>query len=155
MLQLLSRTILLCSLILLVGHSESLPAAETQIDYSKQIAPLFRKYCEGCHSVDDAEGKFAIDSYASLLKGGKHGPAVLPGDSKSSRLIRMITGEAKPVMPPEDSGEKLTSREITLLTEWVKQGAKGPSGKTPARRELMVPEIAPSKTVPKPIASLA
>ncbi|QDT43770.1 translocation protein TolB [Gimesia alba] len=155
MLQLLSKTILLCSLILLIFPADSLQAAETQIDYSKQIAPLFRKYCEGCHSVDDAEGKFAIDSYAGLLKGGKHGPAVLPGDSKSSRLIRMITGEAKPVMPPEDSGEKLTSREITLLTEWVKQGAKGPSGKTPARRELMVPEIAPSKTVPKPIASLA
>ncbi|QDV51874.1 c-type cytochrome domain-containing protein [Gimesia fumaroli] len=155
MLQLLSKTTLLCSLILLIVPADSLQSAETQIDYSKQIAPLFRKYCEGCHSVDDAEGKFAIDSYAGLLKGGKHGPAVLPGDSKSSRLIRMITGEAKPVMPPEDSGEKLTSREITLLTEWVKQGAKGPSGKTPARRELTVPEIAPSKTVPKPIASLA
>lgn len=149
------KLMLLCSLCLLVSLPDSLSAAEKQVDYPKQIAPLFRKYCEGCHSVDDPEGKFAIDSYQGLLKGGKHGPAVLPGDSRSSRLIRMIKGEAKPVMPPEDSGEKLTDAEIALLVEWVNQGAKGPSGAEPARMELTVPDIAPANSAEKPITSLA
>ncbi|MCA9017007.1 MAG: hypothetical protein KDA77_16865, partial [Planctomycetaceae bacterium] len=105
MFQLLPKTSSLFLLMLLIGFVDALPAAETQIDYQKQIAPLFRKYCESCHSVDDPEGKFVIDSYDALLKGGKQGPAVLPGDSKSSRLIRMVTGETKPIMPPEDSGD--------------------------------------------------
>jgi len=151
MLHILSKTSFFFLLILLIAGSQSLQAAEKEIDYSKQIAPLFRKYCESCHSVDDPEGKFVIDSYDGLLKGGEQGPAVLPGDSKSSRLIRMIKGEAKPMMPPEDSGDKLNPEEIALLVEWVTQGAKGPSGKEPARMVLTVPEIAPSKTANKPI----
>ncbi|WP_298861864.1 c-type cytochrome domain-containing protein [uncultured Gimesia sp.] len=155
MLHFLTNSILVFSLVLLIGHSDTLQAADTQLDYSKQIAPLFRKYCESCHNVDDPEGKFAIDSYSSLLKGGKHGPALLPGDSKSSRLIRMVKGEAKPVMPPEDSGEKLSLEEIALLVEWIDQGAKGPSGKEPARMKLTVPEIKPTKSVNKPIDFLA
>ena len=139
MLHFLTKSILFFSLILVIGQTDTLQAAETQLNYSKQIAPLFRKYCESCHNVDDPEGKFAIDSYSSLLKGGKHGPALLPGDSKSSRLIRMVKGEAKPVMPPEDSGEKLNPEEIALLVEWIDQGAKGPSGKEPARMKINGP----------------
>ncbi len=151
----LTKTILAFSITLLIAPTGSLQAAEAQIDYQKQIAPLFRKYCESCHSVDDPEGKLVIDSYQGLLKGGKHGPAILPGDSNSSRLIRMIKGEAKPLMPPEDSGEKLTPQEIKLLEEWISQGAKGPSGKEPTRMQLTVPKIAPATAVIKPIASLA
>lgn len=155
MFNILPKSIMLLSLILLTAQVDSIQAADSQIDYSKQIAPLFRKYCESCHNVDDPEGKFAIDSYSSLLKGGKHGPALLPGDSKSSRLIRMVKGEAKPVMPPEDSGEKLSPAEITLLVEWIEQGAKGPSGKEPKRMKLSIPEITPTKSVRKPIDFLA
>lgn len=148
------KNLLILSLILYFAQPDKFLAAKDQIDYSREIAPLFRKYCEGCHSADDAEGKFSVDSYSSLLKGGEHGPAVLPGDSQTSRLIRMVKGEAKPVMPPEDSGEKLTSAEIAILVEWVNQGAKGPSGKDPVRMELTVPEIPPARSTPKPVTSL-
>ncbi len=155
MLRFLTKSILMLSLIQFINQAEVTKAAEPPIDYSKQIAPLFRKYCESCHNVDDPEGKFVIDSYSSLLKGGKQGPALLPGNSKSSRLIRMVKGETKSVMPPEDSGDKLTAQEIALLEAWIDQGAKGPSGKEPARLTLSVPKIIPEKTVRKPIDFLA
>lgn len=148
------KALLITACSLLSGLPGQLPAADAPIDYAKQVAPLFRKYCEGCHSADDAEGKFASDSYAGLVKGGEHGPAFLAGDSQSSRLIRMIKGELKPVMPPEDSGEKLTAAEIAVLAEWINQGARGPSGKEPVQMELAVPEIKPAQGVAKPIASL-
>ncbi len=149
-----SDKFLLATACLLLILPQSVPAAEAPIDYSKQVAPLLRKYCEGCHTADDGEGKFSTETFTDLLKGGEHGPAVLPGDSQSSRLIRMIKGELKPVMPPEDSGEKLTDAEIAVLTEWINQGAKGPSGKEPLRMELTVPEIKPAQGISKPIASL-
>ncbi|QDT28482.1 translocation protein TolB [Gimesia panareensis] len=154
MLKLSIQALLAIACLVLSGHLQQLSAADAPIDYAKQVAPLFRKYCEGCHSADDAEGKFASDSYAGLLKGGEHGPAFLAGDSQSSRLIRMIKGELKPLMPPEDSGEKLTADEIAVLTEWINQGAKGPSGKEPVQMELTVPRIKPAQAVSKPIASL-
>ena len=40
-----------------------------------------------------------MDSYESLLAGGEHGNALVPGDSASSRLVQMIEGKLKPRMP--------------------------------------------------------
>ncbi|MBL6705400.1 MAG: hypothetical protein ISQ06_04770 [Planctomycetaceae bacterium] len=123
-------------------------------DYVRQIAPIFQKYCVGCHNADDAEGKLSLDSYADLQKGGKHGPSFQPGDVASSRLLQLVTGKAKPVMPPEDE-ERLTKEEIALLTAWIETGAKGPEGAEPARRTLMVPKIAPTAIKEGPIAAVA
>ncbi len=123
-------------------------------DYVRQIAPIFQKHCVGCHNADDAEGKLSLDSYADLQKGGKHGPSFQPGDVASSRLLQLVTGKAKPVMPPEDE-ERLTKEEIALLTAWIETGAKGPEGAEPARRTLMVPKIAPTAIKEGSIAAVA
>jgi hypothetical protein len=34
-----------------------------------------------------------------MLKGGKNGPAIVPGSSQKSLLIQHLTGEKKPMMP--------------------------------------------------------
>ena len=80
-------------------------------DYSAQIAPVFKKYCAGCHNDDDREGKFSLESYAALQRGTAHGPALLPGDPKGSRIIRVLTGAAKPIMPPEDEPRPTAERD--------------------------------------------
>lgn len=123
-------------------------------DYAKQIAPIFQKRCVGCHNADDAEGKLSLDSFADLQKGGKRGPSFQPGDVASSRLLQLVSGKAKPVMPPEDE-ERLTKEEIALLTTWIETGAKGPDGKEPTRRTLMVPKIAGSVKADGPVAAVA
>ena len=51
-----------------------------------QSLPIFKKYCAGCHNDEDREGKFSLESYASLQQGTAHGPALLPGDAKGSRI---------------------------------------------------------------------
>ena len=68
-------------------------------DYTKQIHPLFTKYCTGCHSDEDREGKLSLESYGSLLKGGSKGAAVNPGHGDLSRMILVLTGKAEPAMP--------------------------------------------------------
>ncbi|HEU5118532.1 MAG TPA: c-type cytochrome domain-containing protein, partial [Isosphaeraceae bacterium] len=78
--------------------AENDPAPE----YQKQVAPILKKYCEGCHNEDFPEGKFSLETYSALQKGTKHGPAVLPGDPEGSRMIRVLTGTLKPSMPPKD-----------------------------------------------------
>src|SRR4051794_11299083 len=70
-------------------------------DYASQVVPILAKYCAGCHNDEDREGDFSLESFASLQKGTSKGPAFQAGDSASSRMIRQMTGAAKPAMPPK------------------------------------------------------
>ena len=122
-------------------------------DYSKQIAPLFRKHCTACHNGDDREGKLSLESFADLSKGGVHGPSVQPGDLKSSRLFLMVSGP-KPKMPPEGS-DPLNADEVALMKTWIETGARGPAGDEPISKTLNVPKIGSAKVKAKPVGAIA
>ena len=128
--------------------------ATTAPDYTTQIAPIFNKHCVACHNSEDRDGELSLESYAELQKGGEHGPALLAGTSASSRMIRMITGTAKPTMPPEDEGS-LSEKEIAILKAWIDAGAKGPVGAEPSRTTLLTPHVKPIHTLEKSITALA
>src|SRR5262245_60348514 len=85
-----------------IGLLGSLRAAENSPDFVKDVAPIFTKYCTGCHSDSDREGKLSLESYGSLLKGGAKGSVITPGQAELSRLVRVLTGQAGPKMPPKD-----------------------------------------------------
>jgi mono/diheme cytochrome c family protein len=122
-------------------------------DYSKQIAPLFRKHCTACHNADDREGKLSLETFAELKKGGEHGPSVQPRNLKSSRLFLMVSGP-KPKMPPEDN-DPLNADEVALLKTWIETGARGPAGDEPIAKTLNVPKIGSAKLKAKPVAGIA
>src|SRR3954467_7644663 len=102
------------------------PSADTSApDYASQVAPILKKYCVGCHNDEDREGEFSLESYASLLKGSSRGPVLRAGDAGASRLVRQLTGPAKPAMPPK--GEpRPNPDEINVLKAWIEAGAPGP-----------------------------
>ena len=77
------QAVIACSLLVVPG-SQGMAAVP---DYNTQVAPILKKYCSGCHNDDDAEGKLSLESFAALQRGGKNGASLLPGDSKSSRLM--------------------------------------------------------------------
>jgi WD40 repeat protein len=140
--------------VLLVMCSVPLTADEPAPDFATRVAPLFTKYCAGCHNPNDHEGKLSLDSFANLQKGGEHGAAIVPGQADSSRLIRVLTGAAEPKMPPE--GEKApTAEEIALLKAWINAGAKGPAGAEIDRKILVTPKVPAAANSAQRIASLA
>ncbi|WP_437222185.1 DUF1553 domain-containing protein [Planctomicrobium sp. SH661] len=109
-----------------------LPAPATSvIDFEKQISPIFAAKCLDCHGADLQESRFRLDRKTSLIRGGNSGePAIVPGNSAESHLIRLVAGiDAGQVMPPK-GGDLLTSDEISLLRAWIDQGAvwPGPDG---------------------------
>ncbi len=123
-------------------------AGESAPDYAAKIAPVFKKYCAGCHNDDDREGKFSLENYASLQRGTPHGPALLPGDAQGSRIVRLLSGTTKPMMPPKDE-PRPSAAEIELIRAWIDSGARGPQGQRPDRLALIVPKLpAHSKTRP-------
>ena len=145
--------ILLFAVLLCGGNTAIAADASPTPDYKHGPRALFAKYCTGCHNSDEREGKLNLESFSSLKAGGKNGPAVIAGDSQSSRIYRVLTGLAKPSMPPEDNPRPSDS-EVALLKTWIDAGAKGPDGATGGDM-LIVPRIATAKNAAQPITSLA
>ena len=115
-------------------------AVATTPDFNQHIAPLFKKYCLGCHNATDAEKGLVLETHNSLLQGGEGGAVVVAGNSETSRLLLVLDGRAKPVMPPEGN-EGPTKEEIALVKAWIDAGAKGPTGAAPDPTLLVTPKV--------------
>ncbi|HEX3726566.1 MAG TPA: hypothetical protein VHV08_10005, partial [Pirellulales bacterium] len=84
----------------------------------------------------------------------ENGAVIVPGKSDQSRLVLVLTGRAKPAMPPEDN-EKPTPSEIAKLAAWIDAGAKGPEGAEPDPTLLVTPKIKPTLGVHEAVTSVA
>ena len=123
-------------------------------DFNLQVAPIFKKYCNGCHNADEKEGGLVLESFDSTFKGSKRGAVIVPGKSDLSRLVLTVEKKVKPVMPPNgNAGPK--PEEIAILKAWVDAGAKGPSGQIPDPTLLVTPKIATNGNVRQPIQAVA
>src|SRR5437867_3715084 len=67
-----------------------------QVSFSKQVAPIFQAKCAGCHSKTANMGGFVLTDFESLMKGGSHGPALVPSHGSESRLVKMLDGSIQP-----------------------------------------------------------
>ena len=139
----LLRSILFLLAALATTHAQS-------VDYTKQIAPLFDTYCIDCHSADDADGEFVLDTFAALMKGGKEGFAIVAGKGNESVLVKFLEGRSgrggKNEFMPPGKRDKLKPEEIALIKAWINSGAKGPliaEGK-PMPKEVVKNRIAPA-----------
>jgi cytochrome c553/uncharacterized membrane protein len=81
--------------------------------------------CFECHGPEKRKGGLRLDSLGSVLKGGKHGAAIKPGDATGSYLIHRVLGDGPDeLMPPE--GDPLTDEQIKALEAWINAGAEWP-----------------------------
>lgn len=95
--------------------------AAKPVSYSRDIVPLFKRSCNGCHQPGKLKGELDLTTWTALAKGGKHGPSLQPRKPADSRLIEEISGP-EPSMPKE--GEPLTKAEVALVARWIREGAK-------------------------------
>ena len=100
--------------------------SDLAIDYDRDVKPILAARCYECHGPEKQKGGFRADSKVVSFQAGDSGtPPVIPGDVKGSHLLQLVR-EDKPgeVMPPK--GEKLSAKEIEVLTRWIAEGAKWP-----------------------------
>jgi len=90
--------------------------------FENDIRPILANNCYSCHG-DATSGGLKLDSREALLKGGNHGPVLVPGDADKSLMITAVHQTTALKMP---KGGKLTPQEVADLTEWVKHGAVWP-----------------------------
>lgn len=115
-------------LVVLVSAASNLCAAET-IEFNRDIRPILSDNCYACHGPDAAQRQAGLrldkqeSALAALESGAK---AIVPGKVSESELLRRVhlpPGDAE-IMPPADSGKKLTAEQIALLQKWIEQGAE-------------------------------
>src|SRR5689334_9908481 len=70
--------------------------AAQSIDYARQVQPILHGRCAQCHGEEAPQGGLGLLTRGGILKGGKSGPAIVPGSSQKSLLIQHLTGEKKP-----------------------------------------------------------
>lgn len=114
------------------------------IVFEKDIEPILSNRCSYCHSGKIVEGKLDMTTFEGLMKGGKSGPAIVPGKSMDSLLIKLVGRTMKPPMPPKTE-EPATPEELALFKLWIEQGAKGPTSAAVAKKREVkltkLPEI--------------
>jgi hypothetical protein len=109
------------------GDAERARPAEN----ANEVKSILRKHCYACHGAVKQKANLRLDTAASIHRGGKSGPAFVPGNSDESLIIEAVTGESGWRMPPESEGSPLSAGEIAALTAWIDQGAKAPADDQP------------------------
>lgn len=93
------------------------------LQYNRDIRPILAKNCFACHGMDAnaREADLRLDERSSALEMG----AIEPGQPEQSELVtRVESKDPDTVMPPPDSGHELKAEEISVLREWIQQGAE-------------------------------
>ena len=102
---------------------------DTSVDFEKEILPILKNNCLACHGESKPKAGLVLETPQSILKGGDSGPAVVPGKSAESILLKAAAHQdVDMIMPPRDNkvnAGPLKPDELGLLKLWIDQGATG------------------------------
>ena len=111
------------------------------VSFSRDIAPFMVNLCVGCHSGGGRgvqQTGFSLESIESLMRGGKSGPVVVPGNLEESRLWQLV-GEQQPIKMPPGDAVLITRRNHRNLKTWILEGARFDTNNPKATLRSLVP----------------
>ena len=115
-----------CSLAALAVFAAA-ACAPSGVSYNKEVQPILAKNCSECHAPGQkgfAASGLDTTSYQNLMKGGKFGQLIKPGDALSSSLNMLVEGRAHSSIQMPHGRAKLPAKDIEILKVWVNEGAK-------------------------------
>jgi len=80
---------------------------------------ILENRCAACHGQARTSG-FDVRQRETVLRGGKRGPAVVPGKAEESLLYKAVAHIGEVQMPP---GKQLAAEEVETLRSWINAGA--------------------------------
>ena len=107
-----------------ISSAQAQEGAGTPEFFENRIRPILANNCFGCHTNSQLGG-LRLDTLDGMKKGGKRGPALIPGDTENSLLVKAVRQTDPALKMPY--GGKLKASEISDLEAWVKAGAAWPA----------------------------
>ncbi|MFO0898778.1 MAG: DUF1553 domain-containing protein [Pirellulales bacterium] len=98
--------------------------ADGEVDFARDVAPLFERSCVRCHHPGAKQGDVSLVERGELPE-----ELLVAGKPAKSYLIELVSPAAdgeRPTMPKE--GQPLSADEVALLARWIEQGANWPKG---------------------------
>src|SRR5215468_10675685 len=81
--------------------------------FKSQVRKVLVDNCVDCHGGAEVESGFDLATRKGLVRGGSHGPAVIPVKSADSNVVRFISHNERPYMPAE--ADKLLAEQIAAI----------------------------------------
>jgi cytochrome c553 len=105
----------------LLGSSTTVKPIVTQHD----VIPILLLRCITCHGRQKQEAGLDLRTRQAMLKGGKSGPAIVPGKPEDSLILKRIRSEE---MPPrkrliEAMVKPVEADEVAKLARWIELGS--------------------------------
>lgn len=100
------------------------PLSGPKVSYQRDIEPIFRMHCQGCHQPAKPQGGYVITDTERLFDAGETGDtAVVRGNIEASHLLRQIRPvDGQAAMPKNLPA--LSAAEIELIEAWIQLGAE-------------------------------
>ena len=96
------------------------------VDFTNEVRPILSEYCFHCHGPDKStrEAKLRLDLSEGALRDLGGYSAVIPGKPEDSELVfRLHSDDKDELMPPPETGKRLSEKQKKILEEWIKRGA--------------------------------
>ncbi len=110
------------------GLPDNTPLVQASADsfYTVRVQPIFTERCVTCHGPTKQKSGLRLDSYGWLMRGGKHGAVLNPGNSQNSDLFRRITlSPEHDDFMPKGKKQPLAPDQVRLIELWIGAGASG------------------------------
>src|SRR5262245_40510460 len=119
-------------IVLAVGGAVLSAQSKGTVDFVRDVQPIFRDHCFGCHGPEMQMSGLRLDRRADAMRGSSQ-TLIGPGNAAGSKLYHRLTGTAfGQQMPP---GRPLTAEQIETIKTWIDEGADWPdavSGEPPS-----------------------
>lgn len=97
--------------------------------YTAKVQPILETNCYRCHGNANHRGAFNMDTRENMIKGGHHGPGLVPEHPEQSWMVKLIRHEGPaddPMNMPPAPKPKLSDADIAVITAWIQAGAVMP-----------------------------
>lgn len=90
-----------------------------------QVIPILLRHCTPCHGATQKEGGVDLRTREAMLRPGRSGAPLVPGDAGKSLLLTRVQAE---LCPPKErlveaNVKPLSPGDLQTLTDWIVQGA--------------------------------